>query len=81
MTVYCGVDFHARQQTISYCDTGDGEIHRCQLLHQRDDVRGFYARLEGEVIVGHMTPEEEAAATAEPGDTELAGSEQPTLSA
>src|SRR6267143_188884 len=52
MTVYCGVDFHARQQTISYCDTGDGEIHRCQLLHQRDDVRGFYAQLEGEVIVG-----------------------------
>src|SRR5882762_2464544 len=26
---------------------------------------------EGEVIVGHMTPEEEAAATAEPGETEL----------
>jgi transposase len=52
MTVYCAVDFHARQQTISYCDTRDGEIHCCELLHQRDDVRGFYAQLEGEVIVG-----------------------------
>jgi hypothetical protein len=26
MTVYCGVDFHARQQTIAYCDTQEGEI-------------------------------------------------------
>ena len=52
MTVYCGVDFHARQQTISYCDSASGEIQRCVLHHQRDDVRAFYARLEGEVIVG-----------------------------
>src|SRR6266567_1907200 len=52
MTVYCGVDFHARQQTISYCDTADGEIHRQELHHQRDDVRGFYAQFAGEVIVG-----------------------------
>jgi transposase len=52
MTVYCAVDFHARQQTISYCDTSDGEIHRHELHHQRDDVRGFYARFAGEVIVG-----------------------------
>ncbi len=52
MTVYCAVDFHARQQTISYCDTADGEIHRRELHHQQDDVRGFYAQFQGEVIVG-----------------------------
>jgi hypothetical protein len=26
MQIYFGVDFHARQQTISYCDIADGEI-------------------------------------------------------
>jgi transposase len=51
MTIYCGVDFHARQQTICYCDTADGEIHLKELDHQ-EDVRGFYASLTGEVIVG-----------------------------
>ena len=52
MTVYVAVDFHARQQTISYCDLADGEIHRLELRHQRDDVRGFYGALTGEVIIG-----------------------------
>ncbi len=52
MTVYCGVDFHARSQTVSYCDTADGEVKRRDLHHQKDDVRAFYAQLRGEVIVG-----------------------------
>lgn len=52
MTVYVAVDFHARQQTISYCDTADGEIHRTTLVHQRDNVRQFYEQFTGEVIVG-----------------------------
>lgn len=52
MTVYVAVDFHARQQTISFCDLADGEIHRLELRHQRDDVRAFYAGLSGAVIVG-----------------------------
>lgn len=51
MTVYVAVDFHARQQTISYCDLADGEIHRTSLQHQKDDVRGFYEKFSGEVIV------------------------------
>ena len=51
MAIYCGVDFHARQQTICYCDTADGEIHLKELDHQ-EDVRGFYASLTGEVIIG-----------------------------
>jgi len=52
MTVYCGVDFHARQQTIRYCDTADGEIHSRELDHQKDDLRSFYSQFKGEVIVG-----------------------------
>ena len=51
MTVYVAVDFHARQQTISYCDLADGEIRRTALRHQHDDVRGFYKQFTGEVIV------------------------------
>jgi len=52
MTVYVGVDFHARQQTISYCDSADGEIHQAELQHEGDQVREFYAQFKGEVIVG-----------------------------
>jgi transposase len=52
MTIYCGVDFHARQQTICFCDTADGEACLKELRHDRDDVRGFYAQFTGDVIVG-----------------------------
>jgi transposase len=53
MAVYCGVDFHSRQQFIMWCDTHDGEIHERQLTHKSlDDVRSFYAQFSGEVIVG-----------------------------
>src|ERR1700694_2327425 len=54
MTVYIGVDFHARAQTISYLTTEDGEIQRLQLDHgQPDKVRSFYQQFAGQqVIVG-----------------------------
>jgi len=51
-TVYCGVDFHARMQTVAYCDTANGEIQLAQLDHRKDDIRGFYAQFTGQVIVG-----------------------------
>lgn len=51
-TVYCGVDFHARVQTVAYCYSTDGEIHLCELDHRKDDLRAFYARFSGEVVVG-----------------------------
>jgi transposase len=52
MTIYCGVDFHARQQFIMWCDTADGEIHEQQLSHRvPDEVRKFYAQFQGDVIV------------------------------
>jgi transposase len=54
MTVYIGVDFHARQQTISYLTTEDGEIRRLQLDHGKpEEVRRFYEQFAGQqVIVG-----------------------------
>jgi transposase len=52
MTVYCGVDFHARLQTVSFLDTSDGELHQQDLHHQQDDIRAFYSQFSGEVIVG-----------------------------
>ena len=52
MSVYCAVDFHARRQTICYCDTADGEMRTRELHHQKDDLRSFYSQFSGEVIVG-----------------------------
>ena len=53
MTIYCGVDFHARQQVVNWCRTADGEVHQRQLLHKSpDEVRQFYSQFEGQVIVG-----------------------------
>ena len=58
MTVYIGVDFHARQQTISYLTTEDGEIKRLQLDHgQPEEVRRFYDQFAGQrVVVGFGRP-------------------------
>jgi transposase len=56
MTTYCGVDFHARQQLVKWCNPGDGEIHERQLWHQsKNEVREFYAQFAGKVIVGFET--------------------------
>jgi len=54
MAVYIGVDFHARQQTISYLTTEEGEIRGLQLEHgQPDELRKFYEQFAGQqVIVG-----------------------------
>ena len=52
MTMYFGVDFHARVQTVSYCDSQHGEIHTLDLHHQSDDLLTFYSQFKGEVVVG-----------------------------
>jgi transposase len=52
MAIYCGIDFHPRQQSVSYCDTADGELHYQELHHERDDLRSFYSQFTGEVIAG-----------------------------
>jgi transposase len=52
MTVYIGVDFHARAQTISYLTTEEGEIGRLQLDHgQPNEVRRFYQQFAGQQVV------------------------------
>jgi transposase len=52
MTLYIGVDIHARQQTLSYLDTSDGTTGQVEILHERDDIREYYSQFEGEVIIG-----------------------------
>ncbi|MFL6282056.1 MAG: hypothetical protein ACJ74Q_02685 [Pyrinomonadaceae bacterium] len=52
MTIYCGVDFHARLQTVSFMDTADGETHQRDLHHQKDDIRAFYSQFASDLIVG-----------------------------
>src|SRR6266487_7178366 len=52
-TIYIGVDFHARQQTICYLTTETGEFVTHELKHQdKDEVRSFYSQFDGRVIVG-----------------------------
>ena len=51
--IYIGVDFHARQQTICYLTTDNGEILFHQLKHEdKAAVRAFDAQFSGNVIVG-----------------------------
>lgn len=53
MPIYCGVDFHPRQQVVVWCNTDDGEIHSTKLDHtQAGAVRNFYAAFPAPVIVG-----------------------------
>src|SRR5215471_14636979 len=52
MSVYLGVDFHARTQTVCWCDTADGLIQQRTLDHQQDDVRGFYTQFPAPATVG-----------------------------
>src|SRR5215510_6415014 len=52
-TIYIGVDFHARQQTICYLTTETGELVTTALKHEpKTAVRTFYAQFSGQVIVG-----------------------------
>jgi transposase len=52
-TIYFGVDFHARQQTVCYLKTEDGELVISELKHRnKEEVRAFYAQFKGRVIVG-----------------------------
>ena len=50
--VYFGVDFHARVQTVAYCNSEDGEIHLQEFQHFKDDIRSFYGQFPGHKIVG-----------------------------
>jgi transposase len=47
-----GCDLHAKQQTIAMVDTETGEFTEKTLSHEGNEVREFYAALEGPVVVG-----------------------------
>src|SRR5215468_147157 len=50
--VYCGVDFHARQQTISCLTTEDGVVSTHELKHQnKAALKAFYAQFRRPVLV------------------------------
>ncbi len=52
-TIYIGVDFHARQQTICYLKIETGELVTRELKHlEKEAVRAFYADFKEHVIVG-----------------------------
>lgn len=52
MTLYIGVDFHPHQQTVSYCNTEQGEVKQTTLVHNVPLVRRFYEQLPTKAIVG-----------------------------
>jgi hypothetical protein len=47
-----GCDLHAKQQSIAMLDTETGELTEKTLSHEGNEVREFYAALEGPVVVG-----------------------------
>ena len=52
MTVYVGVDFHVKSQTVCWVDTADGEMHERTLDHQGEEVAAFYDQWTAPVTVG-----------------------------
>ena len=50
MTLYIGVDFHPHQQTVSYCNNEEGEVHQASLVHNVEQVRRFYKQLPRAVV-------------------------------
>ena len=52
-TIYIGVDFHARQQTVCSLKTDEGVVVTHNLKHQdKNEVRAFYQQFRGRVMVG-----------------------------
>src|SRR5215203_5192927 len=50
MTLYIGVDFHPHQQTVSYCNTEEGEVRQTSLFHNVEQVRRFYEQFLKAVV-------------------------------
>src|ERR1700752_5233068 len=47
-----GCDLHARQQSVAMLDTETGEVVNRTLIHEGNEVRGFYSQLPRPVLVG-----------------------------
>ena len=53
MTLYIGVDFHPYEQTVAYCDDGDGEIGYRRFLHSdKQSIKAFYLSKGKDAVIG-----------------------------
>jgi len=53
MTVYIGVDFHPYEQTVAYCEHGDGEIRYKRFLHSdKQSIKAFYRKCGKDAVIG-----------------------------
>ena len=50
MALYIGVDFHPHQQTVSFCNTEQGECRQTALAHNPELVRRFYEQFSNAVV-------------------------------
>jgi transposase len=50
MTLYIGVDFHPHQQTVSFCETQEGEVRQTTLAHNPELVHRFYEQFSKAVV-------------------------------
>ena len=44
------MDFHPHQQTLSYCNNEEGEVHQVSLVHNVEQVRRFYQQLPKAIV-------------------------------
>lgn len=53
MTLYIGVDYHPYQQTVAYCESGNGEIKYRQFLHSdKEALKRFYGGCGKGSVIG-----------------------------
>jgi UDP-galactopyranose mutase len=50
-SLFASAVIRERHGAFDWCDLAEGEIHRLKLRHQHDDVRAFYDRFTGDVIM------------------------------
>jgi transposase len=53
MTLYIGVDYHPYQQTVAFCESGDGEVRYRQFLHSdKAALKRFYVGCGKGSVIG-----------------------------
>ena len=55
MRLYIGVDFHPHRQTVCWMDEETGELRTKELLHNTEEVKGFYKAMPGGGYRGEFT--------------------------
>ena len=53
MTVYIGVDFHPYEQSVVYCDDGDGVMGYRRFVHSdKQSIKAFYKKCGTDAVIG-----------------------------